>query len=301
MITFKQIEALYWIAEMGSFGAAANKLHTTQSAISKRINELETIFGMPIFDRSLRNAKLTEKGSELLLMAKELIEMRDKTLECMATPAVLHKRFRIGVTELTALTWLPKLIQLIKKHYPRIILEPHVELSSTLFDKMIDDSLDFIIVPDIQENQRFKVHPLGSVENSWMCTPDYTDIKGPVQLQDITQFNVLTQGSQSGTGLIYDRWFAKNQVMTSQTLISNNLIAQIGLTLSGLGITYLPQQAMSSLVEQGQLRTIDIEPKLPAIRYSAIYRADRNAQIYKDVASYAKKTCDFSKLLQSGF
>lgn len=301
MITFKQIEALFWISELGNFAAAAEKLHTTQSAISKRINELESAFGMCVFDRSRRNARLTEKGSELLLMAKDLIEMRDEMLERMANPAVLHKRFRIGVTELTALTWLPKLVKLIEENYPRLILEPQVELSSVLFDKISDDSLDFIIVPDTHEDVRFKVQPLGSVENAWMCTPDYTDIQSPIELQDIAQFNVLMQGSKSGTGLIYDRWFSQNKVHTSQALISSNLVAQLGLTLSGFGITYLPLEAMSSLIKQGQLRTLDINPKLPQVRYAAIYRADRDSQLYKDVADYAKRACDFSRFLLSGY
>nr|WP_245635097.1 LysR family transcriptional regulator [Marinobacterium profundum] len=300
MITFKQIEALYWISELGNFAAAAEKLHTTQSAISKRVNELEAAFGMSVFDRSRRSARLTEKGKELLIMAKDLIEMRDQMLERMANPAVLHKRFRIGVTELTALTWLPKLVKLIERNYPRLILEPQVELSSALFDKMSDDSLDFIIVPDVHEDVRFRVQPLGSVENVWMCTPDYTDIQGPIELQDIAQFNVLMQGSRSGTGLIYDQWFFQNKVNISQTLISNNLVAQIGLTLSGFGISYLPLEAMTSLIEQGQLRTLDINPKLPQISYAAIYRSDRDSQLYKDVANYAKQACDFSRFLLSG-
>ncbi|MBU2966767.1 LysR family transcriptional regulator [Amphritea sp. 2_MG-2023] len=301
MITFKQIEALFWISELGNFAAAAEKLHTTQSAISKRINELETTFGMSVFDRSRRNARLTEKGSELLLMAKDLIEMRDEMLERMANPQVLHKRFRIGVTELTALTWLPKLVKLIEENYPRLILEPQVELSSVLFDKMSDDSLDFIIVPDIHEDARFKVQPLGSVENAWMCTPDYTDIQAPIALQDIAQFNVLMQGARSGTGLIYDRWFSQNKVQASQALISSNLVAQLGLTLSGFGITYLPLKAMNSLIEQGQLRTLDIHPKLPQVRYAAIYRADRDSRLYTDVADYAKQACDFSRFLLNVF
>ena len=41
MFTYKQLEALYWIAELGGFAAAARKLNTTQSAISKRVQELE--------------------------------------------------------------------------------------------------------------------------------------------------------------------------------------------------------------------------------------------------------------------
>ena len=39
-----------------------------------------------------------------------MLDMRDHVLERMSSPETLHKRFRIGVTELTALTWLPKLV-----------------------------------------------------------------------------------------------------------------------------------------------------------------------------------------------
>jgi len=46
MITLKQIEALHWIAELGSFERAAAQLNTTQSTVSKRIQQL----GVPGLD-----------------------------------------------------------------------------------------------------------------------------------------------------------------------------------------------------------------------------------------------------------
>jgi DNA-binding transcriptional LysR family regulator len=45
MVTLKQLEALHWIAELGSFDRAAAQLGTTQSTVSKRIQQLETEFG----------------------------------------------------------------------------------------------------------------------------------------------------------------------------------------------------------------------------------------------------------------
>ncbi len=93
MITFKQIDALYWIAELGSFEAAANKLNMSQSAISKRIQELEETFDVEIFDRSKRNARLTEKGAELLDYAKDLLEPISKsrsTSSVKPRPASTH-------------------------------------------------------------------------------------------------------------------------------------------------------------------------------------------------------------------
>lgn len=96
MITFKQIDALYWIAELGSFEAAANKLNMSQSAISKRIQELEETFDVQVFDRSKRNARLTEKGAELLDYGKDLLERRDYLLERVSAREVLVRRFRLG-------------------------------------------------------------------------------------------------------------------------------------------------------------------------------------------------------------
>lgn len=297
MITFKQVEALYWISELGSFSAAAEKLNTTQSAISKRIHELETICNIELFDRTGRNSRLTDKGNELLMMSKGLLDKREQILEQMCSKDVLYKRFRIGVTELTALTWLPSLVKMIEDNYPRVMLEPQVELSSTLFTKLNDETIDMVIVPDVMEDVRYNIIPLRSVENAWMCTPSYRSSNHSIDLQELSQLNVLTQGAHSGTGLIYDRWLSQHKITTSKSLTSNNLVAQIGLTLSGIGVSYLPLLALRPLVERGQLNIIETSPKLPHVRYAVIYRSGRNSQLYEDVASYAQSCCDFSKLL----
>ena len=70
MLTFKQIEALYWTVRLGTFLAAAERLHTGQSAITKRIQELEADFNVQLFDRSGHKASLTSKGHEVFLMAE---------------------------------------------------------------------------------------------------------------------------------------------------------------------------------------------------------------------------------------
>ncbi|WP_369919620.1 LysR family transcriptional regulator [Marinomonas polaris] len=300
VITFKQIEALYWIAELGNFALAADKLNTTQSAISKRINELESVFDMEVFDRSRRNAKLTEKGAELLALSKDMLDMRDHVLERMSSPETLHKRFRIGVTELTALTWLPKLVKMISQSYPKLIIEPQVELSSTLLEKLGNDSLDMIIVPDVYDDAAYKVCRLKTVKNAWMCTPDYVSADDVLDFQRLSQLNVLTQSNLSGTGVIYERWFAQNNLKISRTLLSNSLVAQIGLTLSGIGVSYLPIAAMKKYLDSGLLKILHVTPQLPEVRYAALYRADRDSRLYSDVTCYAAETCDFDGVLIGG-
>jgi len=298
MITFKQVEALCEIVELGSFEAAAHKLNTTQSAISKRIKELESTFNLEVFDRHRRSARLTEKGEELYLYAKELLDKRDQIVERVSAKDVLVRRLRLGVTELTALTWLPQLIGAIKREYPRVIVDAEVELSATLRDRLAEGSIDLIIAPTTAATSEAHVSTrLASVDNVWMCAPELLPENRQIPLADIAQFTLLTQGRASGTGLIYSRFLQEHGVHIQRAPTSNNLLAQIGLTVSGLGVSYLPQACLGHLVTDGLLGIIETVPPLPPVEYSALYRSGHTYSLTKEVARLAVQCCDFGTLL----
>ena len=56
--TFRQLEALVAIADMGSFEAAGRKLGSVQSGVSRHVRELESQFPRPLFDRVSRSARI---------------------------------------------------------------------------------------------------------------------------------------------------------------------------------------------------------------------------------------------------
>jgi DNA-binding transcriptional LysR family regulator len=118
-----------------------------------------------------------------------------------------------------------------------------------------------------------------------------------VSLEVLAGCTVLTQGSQSGTGLVYERWLAAHNVQMPKTLTSHNLLVQVGLTLSGVGVSYLPKACLSHLIDQGALRALVTTPGLPRIRYTALHRTDRQFGLNQNVAQLAVECCDFSKLL----
>jgi DNA-binding transcriptional LysR family regulator len=297
MLTFKQVEALYWIVELGSFEAAAKKLNASQSAISKRVHELESSFNLEVFDRNRRSARLTEKGEELFQYAKELLERRDQIVERVSAKEVLVRRLRLGVTELTALTWLPRLIAAIRHEYPKVIVEAEVELSATLRERLADDSIDFIVVPGSTTSEAYVTTPLARVENAWMCAPDMVPASSPIPLTAISQFPLLTQGNASGTGMAYGRFLQEQGVHVKRALSSNNLVAQIGLTVSGLGVSYLPYECLQPLVKGGTLGVIETDPPLPPVEYSAVYRSDHPYSLTREIARLAKQCVDFGHLL----
>ena len=70
----QNLKAFITVANSGSFSEAAELLHLTQSAISKRIAQLEHQIGKKLFDRIARQVTLTEAGTELLPRAQRILQ-----------------------------------------------------------------------------------------------------------------------------------------------------------------------------------------------------------------------------------
>jgi DNA-binding transcriptional LysR family regulator len=299
MMTFKQLEAVFWIVRLGGFSQAAAKLHTSQSAISKRVQELEAQFGTELFDRAARSSRLTEKGQEMFAIARRLLDERDQAVEQFLGPEVLERRIRIGVTELTAMTWLPKLVNLIEARYPRVVIEPDVDTSKSLREKLAADDLDLMVVPGPAGDGRFSSRPVGSVKNAWMCKPGLVRARGAVKIQELAAYRLLTQSDRSGTGGIYAQWLEALGVAPTEKIVSNNLVAIIGMTVSGLGVSHLPRQCLQPMVRDGRLAVIRTDPELPEIGYVVAHKADRKSALVSSIVGLAEEACDFGRLYQA--
>lgn len=299
VITLRQLTALHWIERLGTFERAAEHLHTTQSAISKRVQELESTTGLQLFDRSQRGARLTAAGEELLIIAREMLSLVDRITSLKDGTQVITRRLRLGVTELTALTWLPRLISRLVKDFPGLIVEPEVDMSRTLHEKLMDDLVDLIIIPDTFTAPEVTAVPLAIVENAWMAAPGLIGHSGVVGLAELAKYPVLVQGKRSGSGLFVNKWLGALGIELPKTLSSDSLTAMLGLTAAGLGVTYLPLECFRPLVDEGKLTIIKTDPELPPVPYMAMYRNDRPCAFVTEVASRAVELCDFSRQLQS--
>jgi len=300
MVSLKQLEALYWITELGTFEKAAAKLHTTQSAVSKRIQELESVSGIEVFDRTMRGARLTEKGEELLRLAQQMLNLGDQILHLKTQHAQPIRRIKLGVTELTAWTWLPRLVAALQRQYPKIMIEPEVDMSRALFDRLREGTIELIIVPEAFRDHDIATVHLASVENAWMAKPNMITPKaGPIRLDQLVQYPILIQGSRSGSGLYFSRWLKGQGVSISRLISSDSLNAMLGLTVAGLGVSYFPRECFQPLVDAGKLEIIPVTPSLPPVPYVAMYQSERPSAFIENVVEIAKQTCDFSHQLQS--
>jgi DNA-binding transcriptional LysR family regulator len=293
-LTLKQVEAFYWIAELGGVVDAAERLNLAQSTISKRIAELEAAVGSTLFDRNSRAISLTRSGENLIELAAELLELEARMRQVAAGPLAFSGAFRFGVTELVALTWLPKLIVAMKEAYPAVIPEPEVESSVVLLDKLADRRLDLVIGLDPPASADFNALPLDSVTLQWMSAPGVGPKADEATLDEIARYPILTQGEGSGLQKLVLDWLGVSGIKLNRVVKCNSLSVLSALAVAGLGITFLTEQYFRHEIEIGLLRTIRTSPAIPQIRYFAVTRADAVDPLAGQIARIARECCDFS-------
>lgn len=295
MPTFKQLEALIAVVDHGTFDGAASRLGQVQSAISRQVQELEHWLGFALFDRSGRGARLTALAAPVVAQAREVLLQRDIVNSCLISPQVLSRRLRIGITELSALTWLPRLIKAVSSHYPKVRIEPEVDLSVRLHGLLMAGQVDVIVVPDaFSSNGLIKV-ALDEVRNNWFCAPGLLDHQQPLTLEDLSHCTLLAQGRLSGSGLLVDTWLATHQASPSAHIPCSSLAALIGLSVSGLGVTYLPDITAAPYLLNGQLVKLDVTPPLPSTPYVALARADSYSPFHRHVMELLGEHCDLQQ------
>ncbi len=293
MITLKQLEALCAVARAGSFERAAARLHMTQSAVSKRLQELEAALGAELFDRSRRAARLTPRGEEVRALATELLAARDRLLEVGSRRELRPGRFRLGVTEFTAMTWLPRLVQELRAACPEVAVEPEIAPGATLHEALVRGELDLVVAPELRARRGVTAMPLAEVENAWMCRPGLAPDGRVLPVAEVGRFTLLVQGGRSSVGTRVDRWLRANGVRASRVVTTDNLIALAGLTLSGLGVSYMPRRYFDDLVRAGMLQVVRTTPALPPFSYVAAYRRAGSSSFHAEVARLCRAVCDY--------
>ena len=171
-LTLKQLEALVWVADLGSFRKAAAHLGTTQPNISARIAALEATLGFSLMARDAGSVEMTPRGLDVLEQARKSLRAVEGVLDVAARPDLAEDRLRLGVTELIATTWLHDFLRALRQDYPRVTVELTVDLSRTLDAELAANALDLALQNAPFSHAATGEITLGSYGYAWVAAPD---------------------------------------------------------------------------------------------------------------------------------
>ncbi|MEW5837441.1 MAG: LysR family transcriptional regulator [Pseudomonadota bacterium] len=112
------------VAEHESFSLAAEKLHLTQPAVSKRIAQLESSLGVALFDRLGRRVTLTEAGRALRPVAERILREVRETRQVIANlSAEISGPLSVVTSHHIGLRRLPPILKDYARRHPAVRLD----------------------------------------------------------------------------------------------------------------------------------------------------------------------------------
>jgi LysR family transcriptional regulator, hydrogen peroxide-inducible genes activator len=161
-LTIRDLEYVAAVAHQLHFGKAADACNVTQPALSAQIRKLEDQLGFQIFERTNRKVALTERGQKVIAQARIVLEEAQKLIAISQAEGIktLEGTLRIGAIATVGPYYIPFILPLLKKKYPKLQVLVQEGLTEDLLADLKDGTLDLVIAARTFDESGLHAFPL---------------------------------------------------------------------------------------------------------------------------------------------
>lgn len=245
-LDLNDLQAFTALVKLGSFRKAAESIHISQPALSRRIEKLEETLGVRLFERTTRRVYLTTVGQAFAPSAEQLLDDLDAAL--LSIREVSSSRLghvTIACVPSAAHYFLPTVIAQYRLRYPRIRVKLFDASANEVLNAVKSGEADFGVGfvgsqdADIEFEQllqdRFVVacrrnHPLAS--------------KKSVSWSEFYEHEYVSVDKTSGNRLLLDQALTAVAPRAPSVCETRHVTTALGLVEAGLGVAAVPSMAM---------------------------------------------------------
>jgi len=255
--TLRQLEYLIAVVDLCHFGQAAQRCHVTQSTLSAGLRELESLLQAELVERTRRKVQPTPLGLEIAEKARRVLDgARDIAETATAASQPLNGRMRLGVISTIGPFVLPRVLGGLRKAYPDLKLYLKEGQTDGVLDQLARGELEAAIIALPYDTGGLETMTLGP-DAFWVALPKDHPLtkKRTLKPSDLPPDELLML--EDGHCL-RDHALAAcelTSLMTVGRFESSSLYTLAEMVANGLGITFLPEIALSS----GMINTKAIE------------------------------------------
>jgi DNA-binding transcriptional LysR family regulator len=267
-VSLYHLETLLWIDRLGTFSAAAERLNTTQPAVSARMRELEHRLGIALFRRDGRTMSLTAAGRKLVRDCDPLLRDMQYALLGSGGYGEASGVVRIGAGEIAAASCLPPFVAGLKADMPNVGLEIEIDLTANLIQQLLTGRTDMVFAAGPIAHPALKTSPIGGVALVWLASPA---IAAAFAAGDAT----LPVWSLASPSPIHGRMrdaIAASRIAQKSLNLCNNARTMIDIAKAGGGIGIFPEPMVRGDVTGGALVQIDGMPALAPVEFQVAMR-----------------------------
>lgn len=282
-----QLEALLWIAKLGSFRRAAAKLHVSQPAISSRIGELEEQLGFKVVDRSGHKPRLTAEGQEVVRYAEQMIALAENFRSRLVRQNTAHRSIRMGAADTFALTCLSPLLERLAALYPQTQIELDIDFSAKLDRKLQLGELDIAFLTSPNSHDLVYAEPLIHLELGWVASPRLLLGQNRLAPADMLALPIITNPRPSHLYRTVMDWFSADGYIPRRVHTCTSLTIMANLTANGFGIAVMPLVLVREELRLRRLVSLPTTDSLPSHYISAAYRIENDREMLAEITAMA--------------
>lgn len=275
-VTLKQLEGFVCVVDVGSFRKAAKVLGTTQPNVSNRIATLEQNLGVVLMHRDPRSVRLTDKGEELLVAARQVLWAAESFVSVADRKDLISHRLRLGVTELIACTWLHPFLRRFREEYPAVTVQLDVDLSTEIERRLSEGLADLALMVGPAKINKGVNAPIGSYPYSWFAAPEIAlHLDGSSSLSEIVQGPILLHSRQTSVARELVAYCETKNYPMDRLVYSSSLASALQMAIDSMGVALIPKTLVRNHVRDGALVEVACDWAPTPLEFRARFDAAR--------------------------
>ncbi|KQP09111.1 LysR family transcriptional regulator [Pseudorhodoferax sp. Leaf265] len=253
VLTPDALAMLQAISSSGSFAAAARALGLVPSALTYRVRQIEDALDVLLFDRSSRQARLTEAGAELMREGQRLLHEIDAVANRVRRVATgWEPQLTLAVDSVISRTTMLDLCEAFYAIAPPTRLKLREEVLSGTLEALVTGQADLAIGVVTQGGaiRDLQVRPLGKMRFVYAMAPHHPLAQAAEPLADalVQQHRAVAVADSAQRANVTLGLLGGQDVLTVPTMR-----AKLEAQLRGLGCGFLPENLARPYIDTGRL------------------------------------------------
>ena len=240
------LRAFIAVAELASFRAAAETIHLSQPALSRRIDKLEDALGVRLFDRDTRNVELTAVGRDFARKARALLDNLDEMLLGIGDVAANRwGQVALACVPSTVHYFLPAVLRQYHERFPRIRVRIIDESANEVLSAVAHGEVEIGVGITGSDEPTLEFEPLLTEAFVAACHRDHP-LAGhrTVTWAELGRYDFMTVDKASGNRLVMDLALASKRDRPQACFEARHVSTLVAFVEAGLGVAAVPRLSM---------------------------------------------------------
>ena len=236
-MTRKHFTIFVEVCRFLNFSQAAEALNTTQPAVSLAVKELESHYGVALFERMNRRVYLTPAGEALLATAQDVLRGFQEAEETLGQGRPLA--LRVGANVSFGEAGLAQVLGRFRQEHPQVRLRALVANSDKIQSLLAENQLDVGIVDGLGVSERLRAQPLYQEDLVLAAAPGR--FPAPATVEELAALPLLLRAPGRGLRRAVGRGVCRPGLARQPRGGSRRTAALAQAAKAGLGVAILPE------------------------------------------------------------